>query len=84
VADTGDWPLRREMGQRIATTRKLLGWSQAKLEERCGVSKRTVLRAENGQCFMSTEALLRVAAALSVEPGSLLPDLHEIRKARLV
>lgn len=62
------------IGRRLARERTRQGVSQATLAARVGVARTTVCRWEAGERLPSVEALVRLAAALGVAPGRLLPE----------
>jgi len=71
-------PLRAACGIRIRAHRKALGWTQAVLSARSSVVNTQLSRMENGQTAGLVASVLRLAWAMGVEPGSLLPDLEEL------
>jgi len=57
-----------EAGERTATARDRLGFTQAEIAKRVGVTQATVSRWESGDRELSLSELPRVAAALEVSP----------------
>ena len=58
----------------IRAAREALGWTQAELAERMGVSRKTVNTVENGVFIPSTIVALKAARAL----GRSVEDLFEL------
>ena len=54
------------LGNRIREEREALGWTQADLAARIGVSRKTVNTVENGVFVPSTVIALNLAQALNV------------------
>lgn len=52
------------LANRLREQRTQLGWTQAELAERVGVSRKTINTVENGVFIPSTLLALRLAAAL--------------------
>ncbi len=63
------------VGARIKQLRYAAGKTQEEMAERLGVSLRNYQRLETGQTNMSLRTIARLAAALEVEPHSLLAQL---------
>ncbi|VVE60572.1 XRE family transcriptional regulator [Pandoraea captiosa] len=61
-----------ELGQRLRTARKRLGWTLTQLAEKCDVSITTISRAERGQLALGYENLTALGRALGIDLGSLL------------
>ena len=61
-----------KLHKRIKSTRLKRGLSQAVLAEQAGVSQPTVANWENGSHIPRRPALVRIGAALGVEPDWLL------------
>jgi len=59
----------REIGDHVATWRKLRGLTQAQLADRAGISPATLRQLEGGGGGVSTENLLRVLRGLGVLDG---------------
>lgn len=65
--------------------RMLRGLTRSQLSLRSGISQPTITRIENGKRNPGRETLLRLAAALNVEPSDLLPGFHnECKPAVLI
>ncbi len=64
-----------EIGRRVREQRKLVGFSQARLAEKLGVSNETVSRLETGRCTPSLRTIEEIARALRVD----LVDLFRVR-----
>lgn len=62
-------------GEMIRVTRKRLGWSQAELAKKCGVTQSTISRLEGGRAPYNCElqAVVSLATALMVPISSLVP-----------
>lgn len=56
----------REIGQHLATWRKLQKLTAQQLAERAGVSRSTLSKLENGDSSVGFDVVLRVARALGV------------------
>ena len=56
----------REIGQHLATWRKLQRLTAQQLAERAGVSRSTLSKLENGDSSVGFDVVLRVARALGV------------------
>jgi len=56
----------REIGQHLATWRKLQRLTAQQLAERAGVSRSTLSKLENGDSSVGFDVILRVARALGV------------------
>ena len=64
------------LGNRLREKREAVGWTQAELAERIGVSRKTVNTVENGVFIPSTVVALKLAGALgcAVEDLFFLPE----------
>ena len=60
------------LGKRIATARKKMGYSQAKLAEQADMSNNYLSNVENSRSIPSLETLVKLCAALEVTPNDLL------------
>ncbi|MFM0741940.1 XRE family transcriptional regulator [Paraburkholderia xenovorans] len=60
-----------ELGQRLRTARKRLGWTLMQLAEKCGVSITTISRAERGQLALGYENLAALGRALEIDLSTL-------------
>jgi len=63
-------------GARVRQARHDLGESQEKLAERCGLHWSFVGQVERGRRNVSLHNILKLAAALHVDPGELVQGLH--------
>jgi transcriptional regulator with XRE-family HTH domain len=59
---------RVQVGNRVRRARESLGWSQAALSRRAGVSPNTVLAIENGKHMTQAQKLRQVFDALGLSP----------------
>src|SRR3989304_7274212 len=85
--------IRKGLGKRIRTLRKLKALTQEELGERTGLSYKFVGEIERGKVNPSLDSLVKIADALGVKVGDLFPheayifpqfssqDLHLIKKA---
>jgi transcriptional regulator with XRE-family HTH domain len=64
----------RKVGRRIRELRQKKGWSQEKLAEEADLHRTYIGQVERGEKSIGVENLYRLARALSVRAGSLLPD----------
>lgn len=64
-----------ELGARVRELRLEHGWSQEKLAERCGLHWTYVGSVERGERNLSLLNILRLAAALGVDPADLVTGL---------
>jgi transcriptional regulator with XRE-family HTH domain len=64
------------LGRRVREQRMLVGFTQAKLAEKLGVSNETVSRMENGKCMPSLLNIERVAHVLQID----LVELFRFRR----
>jgi transcriptional regulator with XRE-family HTH domain len=62
----------RQIGLRVLERRQLVGWTQASLAERVGISVETVSRLERGAAMPSIERLSQIAHALDADLVDLL------------
>jgi transcriptional regulator with XRE-family HTH domain len=62
-------------GQRLGEVRRRVGVSQEKLAELAGLHRTYVSTVERGKKNISLVNIARLAAALDVEPGDLMPPL---------
>ncbi|MDO1451078.1 helix-turn-helix transcriptional regulator [Rhodocytophaga aerolata] len=60
------------IGKRIIALRKLKGYSQAELAERCGKKPQSLERVENGKINPSIKFLLAIAFGLGISLKELL------------
>jgi len=59
----------RTVGKRLRSRRRLLGLSQMKLAETCGVTFQQIQKYETGAVAISASRLWKLAAALGVSIG---------------
>jgi transcriptional regulator with XRE-family HTH domain len=64
-----------EFGARVRHHRSRHGWSQMELATRAGFHFTYVSDIENGKRNVTLETILRLAAALEVNPGGLIDGL---------
>ncbi len=69
--------MRTKVGARIRTERKAKKFSQADLEERCGVARCRISWLENGRAVPTIETLERIADALEVPLYQLFRDSEQ-------
>ena len=55
---------RKKIGTRIAELRKLKGWSQVDLAEKCGMAPGNIARIETGKYSTGIDLLSKIADAL--------------------
>lgn len=66
---------RRTFGQRVRELRAERGWSQEELGERAELHRNHIGAIERGELNVTLDNLYRLAKALGMAPGRLLPDL---------
>ncbi len=66
-----------EVGARVRTRRLELELSQEQLADRCEMHRTYVGSLERGERNVSLRNILRLAAALSVDPGELVGGLSQ-------
>lgn len=68
--------IAKEIGQRVRESRKAQQLTQEDLADRANLSRGTIANIETGIQEPSVSALIRIAAALTTNPGALLgkPD----------
>ncbi len=73
------------MGRRIAKERATLGWTQARLAERIGVSRVALSHLEAGMSVANERTVVLLAATFSLEPHELVAgtDYPEAKSERL-
>lgn len=69
-------PVAALVGSRIAARRHELGMTAAELSRRSGVSAANISFYENGRSLMNIGSLLRIAAALEIDPSVLLDGVQ--------
>jgi len=71
--------LNRSIGGKVAATRRRMSQSkQSDLATMIGVSRAAISALESGVQGISVSTLCKIAHALNVDPGVLLPDRSEI------
>ena len=65
---------RRELGERLTSTRRVAGLSQHQLADRVGIERRTIQRYESGERDPRYTDLLLLAHALGVPLADLVRD----------
>ena len=65
--------IRKGLGKRIRTLRKLKALTQEELGEKAGISYKFVGEIERGEVNPSLDSLVRIANALGVKAGDLFP-----------
>lgn len=73
TSQSPDAALHREIGEAVRTLREAAGLSMRTLATRAGVSQPFLSQLEHGTSAASISTLYRVASALGVTPGELLP-----------
>jgi transcriptional regulator with XRE-family HTH domain len=75
----------RQIGQKVrqARMRALPRMSQQHLAVRLGISRASVVNIEAGRQRPPLHVLCQIAATLSVEPASLIPELNELTEPTL-
>jgi transcriptional regulator with XRE-family HTH domain len=64
------------LGARLRAQREALGWTQAKLAERAGVSPNYIGVLERGLKLPTLDTLVLLAKALDMSPAELLGDVR--------
>ena len=72
----------RELGMRVRGRRKVLGWSMEHLADICGIHWSMVGQIERGQRNVGLHNILKLAAALDVDPGELVRGLEMTTSVR--
>lgn len=68
-------PATAEFGARVRARRNELGLSQESLAERCELHWTYIGQVERGQRNISLHNILKIAAALELDPGRLVEGL---------
>lgn len=71
-----------ELGRRVRDRRLELGLSQEHLAETSALHRTFIGSIERGERNPSLVSLVRISAALELDPGTLLADLHVAPRAR--
>ena len=69
-------PVAALVGSRIVARRNELGMTAAELSRRSDVSAANISFYENGRSLMNIGSLLRIAAALEIDPSVLLDGVQ--------
>lgn len=69
-------PAAEEFGRRVRLCRKRVGLSQEGLGELAGLHRTYIGHVERGEVNPSLHNIVRLAAALKVDPGDLVRGLH--------
>ena len=69
--------LYQQVGERIRSRRKHLGWTQATLAQHLGLSRASLANIEVGRQNVLLHRLYRIAGTLNVEVADLLPSLSD-------
>lgn len=64
----------RKIGNKLLSIRKKLGFTQAQVAEKAGLSDRTYADIERGSANMRTETLLRICDALQITPDEIFTE----------
>jgi transcriptional regulator with XRE-family HTH domain len=71
---------RERMGQRIASLRKLAGYTQEELAQRAGIQRTHLGRIEAGKYAVNLETMQAIAEALGMTLDIIHPDLQGFAK----
>lgn len=66
-----------DVGDRVSRERRRVGWTQARLAVRSGLSRAAVYRLEGGSLPVRADTLFRIAHALDLPIRELVPDWPE-------
>lgn len=70
------FPAATEFGRRVRSRRERRRWSQERLADEAGLHDTYIGRVERGLVNLSLLNILRIAAALEIDPGALLRGLE--------
>lgn len=70
--------VRDRIGSRIATLRKLKGWSQEELSERAGLQRTHISRIEAGKYAVTFEVVEAIAEAFGMTVDIIDPKLRDL------
>ncbi len=70
--------VKKNFGNLVRKYRSMLGLSQAALGENCGLDRNYVSLIERGGVAITIPTLLKLASALSVDPGVLVSELFDV------
>lgn len=73
---TAPFPAAAVFGQRVRLRRERRGWSQERLAYETGLHDTYIGRIERGHQNLTLLSILRIAAALQLDPGTLLRGLE--------
>lgn len=71
----------QEFGARVRARRALLGWSQERLGDVCDIHWSMIGQIERGQRNVGLHNILKLAAALEIDPAELVQGLRPPRSA---
>ena len=69
-------PATLTLGERLRARRSEVGWTQEQLAERAGVHWTYVGQVERGERNISLRNILKLADALTIDPGELVRGLR--------
>lgn len=69
-----------KIGKRIQVLRKEQGYSQEGFAYEAGIARTYMGRVERGEQNISIQNLIKIALALKVEVGELIPPIKQLRK----
>lgn len=72
--------LRKQFGDNVQRLRESLGFTREELAEKTETSPQNIARIENGQRFVSSEVLEKIAASLQADVSDLFLDQKKITK----
>lgn len=70
------FPAAEEFGRRVRARRHQLGWSQERLGDETGLHFTYVGTVERGQRNVSLKNIVKLAAALDIDPAELVAGLR--------
>ena len=71
-----------KIGQEIQVLRKTNGYSQEECAYNAGIARTYMGRVERGEQNISIQNLIKIALALQVEVGELVPSLNQLKKVK--
>ena len=71
-----------KIGQRIQALRKANGYSQEEFAYNSGIARTYMGRVERGEQNISIQNLIKIALALGVEVGELVPSINQLKKVK--
>lgn len=66
---------KKELGERIRTFRKEVGWSQEELAAACGLHRTYVGAVERGERNIGLVNIVQIARSLKVKPSDLMENI---------